>query len=81
MKLASPTAIMLTSTMATFTAAIAMASLTSTTCLVPNGLKPDAPKETWPQSVCVPQAEGNYHLAYSSRSLCVLTFSGGSPLA
>jgi hypothetical protein len=69
------------STMATFIAALAMASLTRATCLIPNGLKPDAPKETWPESVCVPQAEGNYHLSYSSSSLCVPSFSGGSPLA
>lgn len=64
---------MLTSTMATFTAAMAVASLTSATCLIPNGLKSG--------SVCVPQAEGNYHLPYPSSSLCVPTFSGGSSLA
>jgi hypothetical protein len=58
-----------------------MASPTSATCIIHNSLKPDAPKKTWPESVCVPQAEGNYHLSYSSSSLCVLTFSGGSPLA
>jgi hypothetical protein len=72
---------MLTSTMAAFTAAMAMASLASATCLIPNDLKPDAPKETWPESVCAPQADCNYHLSYSSSSLCLPTFSGGVALA
>jgi hypothetical protein len=63
------------STMATFTAALAIASLTSATCLISNGLKPDAPKETWPESVCVPQAEGNYHRSYPSSSLSACRLS------
>jgi hypothetical protein len=67
--------------MATLAAVLATIRLTSATCTIPNGLKPDAPKETWPESVCVAQAEGNYHLSYSSSSLCVPTLSGGSPLA
>jgi hypothetical protein len=71
---------MLAPSTATLTAALATFSLTSATCLIPNGLEPDALKETWPESVCVPQAEGNYHLSYSSSSLCVPSLSGGASM-
>jgi hypothetical protein len=69
---------MLTHGIATLTMALATLSLTIATCVMPNGWTPKLAQVTWPHSLCVPQAEGNYHLSYSQDGLCLPTFGGST---
>lgn len=66
---------MLAPSIAALTAALAVVRLTSATCLLRNQLRPGS--EAALESLCVRQAEGNYHLSFSASSMCVPALAAG----
>ena len=77
---------MLAASIPALTAALMGFSLTSATCILKNERTP-IPVDLTPipqpegSNMCVPQAEGNYHLSYTTDTICVPTLSGANSMA
>lgn len=67
--------------MAALIAASTMFGMINANCIMANGMKPEAAEAQWPESMCVKQAEGNYHLSYSISGICVPTMNGANAMA
>lgn len=62
---------------AALAAALTTFRLTSASCLLQNRMDPGSESEAVTKGLCVRQAEGNYHLSFSSSSVCVPALAAG----
>ena len=68
---------MIAPSIAALAAALTMFRQTSATCLLQNQMKPGSESEAVTEGLCVRQAEGNYHLSFSSSSMCMPALAAG----
>lgn len=57
--------------MAALIAASTMFSMINAGCIMANKMEPEDAEAQWPESMCVQQDEGYYHLSYSKRTFCI----------